>query len=206
MSRVSYSRIEPFTERDVTLINTAFTSFVTQSSNLNSENFAEEGLDETAFVDGVYASRLKTVTDNGRIALPVSAAFAVFAMSGNFQTSAIGAVASGRLLRVTSAVYFESEAPGQHGIPPERLEMRHEYDAGAGTTAVLYSHALKDGATIASGLESRRHATIAIESWMFGPIANLLWVRLAYKLPGAVVAYPSKAFLVVDAFDGLLVL
>jgi hypothetical protein len=205
VSRVSYPRIEPMDERETSVVNDAFNLISGESDELDWENYAEEGLDEGCFVDGTYGTRLHQVVDNGRIALVPAGAFAVFQMSVAFQTPAIGAVASNRLLRIWSCVYFESVAPASHGIPADDLHMRHEYDVGAGTAATLYSRARKTGSTIASGFESRRHATIAIESWMFGPIANLQWVRLAYTLAGAANAFPSKALLVVDAFDGLLV-
>jgi hypothetical protein len=209
MSRVSpASNLPRFLEyRDAEGINDFFTDLEEQSGNIDWENFAEEGLDKTCFNDTVYGQRLKTVNDNTRIALPPTAGvFTTFEMGTPFRTSSIGLVNSNRLLRVLSVVYFESETPASHGIPVALLEMRHQYRFGGATSATLYSHAKKTGATIASGLESRRHATVAIESWIFGPIDDLEWVELAYELGGAVDAYPSKAFLLVDAFDGLVVL
>jgi hypothetical protein len=208
MSRFTYSRIESYTVRDVARFNQFFTDLLTADA-LTSANYAEEGLDASAFVGDSCANELKSVIETTRAALAPSATFITYNPNGtNLRTSAIGAVATAQALRITSLAYFESQATNQPGLPrATRLEMQHAWNNGSSTTVIACSRAKERAGVLALNQDSREHRTVAIESWLFGPIANVAWVEVQYKLEaGAGDAYPSKSMLLVDAFYGVKVL
>jgi hypothetical protein len=202
MSRFTYERLRPFTVRSVTPVNLYWTAFTTAATALDQENFAEEGLDVTAFVDDVANKMLHSVQENTRAALAASASFITYNPNGtNLRTPSIGDIDAGTALRITSTSYFESTPTNQPGLPRGALmEQRHAWRSGGATSAVACSRGKATAGLVASNQDTREHRTISIESWMFGPITGIDWVEVQYALSGAGVAYPSKSLLIVDAF------
>lgn len=132
MARVDYTPIKEGDLRDTKDINAIFDAIAAESANVTRENWAEEGLDQSAFVassQGRKAFPPVKVTVAGNVTPGVALVPLVI---GAVTVNAIGPfvlAANERMLFKFRAQYVS--IPGTPGIPVgQRVEIQLQYDSG----------------------------------------------------------------------------
>lgn len=205
MSRMSYNKIRPGDVRDVGRLNTIWEDFEVADA-IDGDNFAEEGLDELAFVPDPEGTRIASIVNNSSTAIAAVTPWATFTMGVAFSTAPLGLIPADSALRIRSYVAFEDTAPLD-----ELLEMRHVHGPGGVLTTILGAESKKrrgqsGGGWPGSSTAFDRGTVVAIESWLTGGFADLQFVRLQYQLTGATPITALHGLLVVHRFDRMTVL
>lgn len=209
MSRVSFTRSEPGTGRLVAPVNNAFAAFVTQSTNLEAMNLAQEGLDPRIFHNDVGFFQMagwRVGTPNVQVVAAAAWTGAALTLGGvALQLPAITAaqVPAGWALRIRAgfcAACDGAPAPGTvWGVPPTRqLDARLTYSTGGVPAVVVASHRSRSAnhATIGSNAYFRLFAYAAggIDFDWFQIETQMLGAAINYRIEGGwiyAVAFPK---------------
>lgn len=98
-------------------LDTAFTAIATQTANVDSENYAEEGLDQRVFANNVAAVSAGTMYTNETIATQaLSTTWAQANPGVGARLSSIPALAANEKLRLIANIEFRSDST-QSGLP-----------------------------------------------------------------------------------------
>lgn len=207
MSRVRPVIVSEGSYRDAGFVNSIWEDFEnTINQGFDGENFAEEGLDDLAFVPDEEGRRIALIVDNAPINIAASASWATFTMGVAFSTASLGDFGQHDAIRIRSYVCFEGVAGGNPVPTDELLELRHVYGPSGVLTTILGARSQHRRGRSGGGWSGKsvtycKQVTSAIESWITGGVTDLQFVRLQYQLSGAVAARASTATLAVDRFS-----
>ncbi len=142
MARVEITKPDVGTT-SASVVNAVFTAISTQTTNVDEENFAEEGLDYRALEASISAEATERFTTNSSGTQALTATYATLNFNGSpvsIPSSGTIEVATNERLRVTCCLEFFSNAT-QSGIPTDTdVEVRLMYDVGAGGVGVSQAY------------------------------------------------------------------
>lgn len=182
MARVTYTPIQPG-DAQVTGPNATFTAIGTQTTNVDAQNFAEEGLDARVFESEIQAEEAFTPKGdqtNTTMALPAASAWTTVVFVSTFRTGAISVAANERL-RVIFRLEFYSDG-AQDGIPIDTdVQLRWRKSVGGvasviGTTRRIVPATASSPDPVPSGAPARLGMMTVID----GPV-ELEWVEVEIR-------------------------
>lgn len=195
MSRWQYTPIQPGDPRDPAVVTGILDGIATASAAVDARNFAEEGLDSTAFAARPMVREVNII-HTARTAVVPSAVFVQFNPGTVYRTGALPALGANDFMRIRSWVFFSTTNGGGPGLPlGSTFGMRHVWNDGVTTAKIPASEVRRT--PVVGGVTTMLHGAFFIESWLEGPIATIAWVELQYLLSGAANAHAARGLLIV---------
>lgn len=183
---ITFTPILPGDTRDVDTLNDWYTQFAASSANVQSTQFAEEGIDRRVFEPHVVAERVASIVEPVRAAatLAATATINTFAQyvhgASTWRTAALPTLVADEAYRVRARLFLGSSVSAGRGIEPgAEFRARCIYDDG-GVTDVPWMYGRM---TRAAGLTIGYHGVMFLEGWIIGPTA-VNYVELQYALVG----------------------
>lgn len=188
MPHVTYEPFGTSDARSATALNDILLDIAARTNPVDAANFAEEGIDQAVVEPAAHADRRDRVAATVR-AVVAPQAFGLFTVGAtNMQTGALGALLADSALRVRSFVRCETSnsAPAGFGFDNvnDEYQFRHAWDDGVSTTTIDFSRRSR-GQIVQPVIYHGLHGSIAWESWLFGPLANVAFIQLEYQNLGA---------------------